>query len=422
MAKILHHNDDDGRCAAYIAKSYIFPYALFSPNDFIEYNYSGNLVKKYPEVILEHEKVCIVDISLSDEVFAFIKYVIDNGGEVLHIDHHATGIDYLNAHKEEIDTLFNEGKYTYFFKNGISGTMLCWIYANVFNDEDRKHPMLATFDFDEDDLRNKCCRVSNGKPVGENGTEITDRMIPGIPDVIRFIDDHDICKHKINETKSFTNGFMLQPNKHPLSQIWFDIISDADERSKNDLIKDILSQGDIIIRYRNIVDAKNLGNGFYVAINGFNVAFLNTCEGNSTIFQDMYDNSDAVCKYSFDGEKYWFTFYSKEIGGANCALLIDFLKNNYGAKYEFITGGGHIHAAGSTWRKNFLELFQCDRAAFSAKRKQIRIDKEVALEQQRIEEERRKLQEKADDLARLRAKIEANTPDEDDDGPSYDGI
>ena len=416
MAKILHHNDDDGRCAAFIAKAYILPYALMGPTDFIEYNYSGNLIKKYPETINENETVCIVDMSLSDEIFDFIKYVIDKGGRVLHIDHHATGIDFLNTHKEEIDKLFAEGSYTYFFKNGISGTMLCWIYANVFNDEDRKNPMEATFDFDDDDLRNKCCRVLNGIPVGHNGAEVTDRMIPDIPDVIRFVDDNDIFKHKIPETKSFTNGFMLQANKHPLSQIWVDIISDTDERSKNELIKDIIKQGDTIIKYRSIVDAKNLGNGFYVTINGFNIAFLNTCEGNSFIFQDMYDNSDAVCKYNFDGEKYWFTFYSKEDGGANCAAIIEFLKDSYGSKYEFITGGGHVHAAGSTWRKNFLELFTPDKASFANKRKQIRIDKEVAAEQRRIEEEQRRLREDAERLARIRAKIEAREEDEEDYG------
>lgn len=416
MAKILHHNDDDGRCAAFITKSYIVPYAMMSPEDFIEYNHAGNLEKKYP-AIKENETVVIVDIALGVEVDSFIGYVIGNGGNVIHIDHHASGIEYFEEFHNAFEKYIEEGKYKYFFKNGISGTMLCWIYSNVFNDEDRKDPMNARFDFDDDNLRNKCCRISeNGEPVSNVDTPVTDRMIPEIPDVIRFIDDHDIFKHKITETRYFTNGFMLQPNKHPLSQIWNDIITNADYRERNQFIQDIIKEGEIILRYRNLLDAKNLSNGFYVNINGKNVAFLNTPEGNSFTFQDMYNYSDAVCKYSFDGEKYWFTFYSDENKGADCKALIEYLKENYGAKYEFITGGGHVHAAGSTWRKNFLELFSIDKEGFVVKRKQIRIDKEVAAEQKRIEEEQRKLKEDAEKLARIRAKIEARDEDEEDYG------
>lgn len=417
MSKILHHFDDDGRCAAFIVKQYMIGgLEMVVPEDLIEYNNSGNLENKYPR-IRENETVYIVDIALSDAVYGFIKYVLDNGAKkIIHIDHHISGIEYLDSHRDVLNPLIEEGKYVPFLKNGISGTMLCWIYATVFNDEDKLYPMAASFDFDDDALRNKVCRVQDGNPVSVNGTPITDKMIPDIPDVVRFIDDNDVFKHKIPETKMFSWGFKLQPTKHPLAQIWVELFNDGDRVLQNKIIKDIITVGETIVRYREINDARILGSGFLVNINDIEICCLNTPDGNSFIFQEMYDHTDAVCKYNFDGEKYWYTFYSDNSTGADCLGIVRYLEKNFGKQYGFVSGGGHRNAAGCMFTKNILDAFEINKAEFIEKRKQIKVDLRVALEEKRLKEEEAKLKKEQERIAALRAKVLGQTDDEEDYG------
>jgi len=418
MSKILHHNDDDGRCAAYIVKAYLInPMEVISPKDFIEYNYNSDLTKRYPELV-ENETVYIVDISMCEAVLDFVQHVIASGGNVIHIDHHATGIAYYNDHKDEID----HNHYTPFMKAGISGAMLTWIYADIFNDEGRKNPNEVKFDFDDDNLRNRCCLVDeNGNPIDKEGNSIVvERNITPVPTVLRFIDDNDIWKQKIVETKPFVWGFKLTENKHPLSQIWVELFDESDARSQAQFINNIINNGTVILNYCAAVNARNLASGFYVVINGNYVACVNSIDGNSMIFQDMYDASPAVCKFAFDGEKWWYTFYSKDNGGADCAAIVEWLSREYGDTCGALSHGGHIHAAGATFKKNVFDHLQIFKQEFLDKRKQIRIDKEVAAEQRRIDEEQRRIQAQQEKLAAIRAKIEAREADLEEDDFEYD--
>ena len=242
---------------------------------------------------------------------------------------------------------------------------------------------------DDDNLRTRCCRVdAAGNPVGKDGKEITSPYdIKTIPEVLRYIDDNDIWKHKIPATMAFSWGFRLCENKHPLSAIWSLLF---DETINAAHIGSIIDDGEVILRYRKITDFKNLYNGFYVNIDGHNVVFLNTIEGNSSIFQEVYDYADAVCKYSFTGNYYTYTFYSKD-DGANCLDIVTYLRDTYRDEYEFVSGGGHLHASGVTFKKDIVSAFEIDKKSYAELRKKIRIDKEVAIEQKRYEEEQKKL-------------------------------
>ncbi len=409
MSKILHHSDDDGRCAGFIAYQYIIDGRdTLTPADFIEYNYAGNLNTRYPKIVYG-ETVYIVDLSLCDEIYEFIKYVIEHDGKVVHIDHHASGIEYYNAFRSKLKAWIDNGSYTAFMRNGISGAMLCWIYATVFNSDDRAHPDLALFDFDDDDLRYKACRIDDkGNPIDKNGNKIDpeSRSIPKIPDVVRFIDDNDLFKNKITETPAFRWGFTLY-QKNPLNYIWIDLFDDSNYYKQNALIDSIMKSGDTIISYKNRTDARILNNGFICHVNGVEVVFVNAPDGNSTIFQEMYDNCDAVCKFSYDGTKWWFTFYSKTEGGADCKALVDWLKEQYAESDGFVSGGGHVHAAGSTWKKNILEHFKIEKQEFIDKRRNIKIELEVAAEEKRLKEEEARVKAEQEKLAAIRAKVAA---------------
>ena len=411
---VFHHNDDDGRCAAFLVKQYIIsPMEPLTPDNFIEYNYQANLEKRYPE-FEKGDMVYIVDLSMDPSILALIRTCHDNGVQVLHIDHHHTGIEMYNQYKSELD---HYDDYTCLMKEGISGTMLTWIYANVLNDEDKKDPMNAKFDFDDDDLRKTCCRINDqDQPITKDGKPIvSDKSIERIPDVVRMIDDNDIWKHKIQDTKFFTAGFQLTKDKHPLNHIWVELLDEGDVRQKNDVLTSMLNSGVTVIGYRGAVDARNLNNGFFVNINGTQVACLNAMEGNSSIFQDVFDNCDAVCKYSFDGVKYMYTFYSKE-DGADVSQLIKFLEETYKDRCIFISGGGHVHAAGCQFKRNVIDQLEIDKAGYVQKRKDIKIDALVAYEQKMIKERERQLREEQEKVAALRAKYKAQMEDEEDYG------
>ena len=410
MAKILHHNDDDGRCAAYIVRQDIIGATeTVLPTDFIEYNYLGNLEKKYPE-LRDGERVYIVDICMDDEILKFIKYCVEHNAHIVHIDHHASGIKMMGTTVDP-DSI---PRYTYFMKNGISGSMLTWIYANVFNDEDRLDPMEAKFDFDSDDLRERCCRIDDfGTPIDADDKKIlSETMILHVPDVVRFIDDNDIWKQKIVETKSFSAGFRLCSNKHPLSHIWIDLFDETNSL-QSDILKGIMNDGESILRYREVTDAINLRNGFFINVDGHDVVFLNTVEGNSMIFQEMYDNADAVCKYNFNGDCYIYTFYSKD-DGADVSELVKYLEEAFKNTHDFISGGGHVHAAGCSFKKNFIPDMDIDKKGYIERRREIKIDMEVAAEQARLRAEEEKLRKEQDKLAALKAKIAARNAETED--------
>lgn len=412
---VFHHNDDDGRCAAFLVKQYLInPMEQLTPENFIEYNYQGNLDKRYPD-FQEGDTVYIVDLSLDPATLDLIRTCVDNRVNVLHIDHHHTGIETYNTYKSELDSY---KYYRCFMKEGISGTMLTWIYANVLNYEDQLEPMNAKFDFDDDALRNTCCRINDaGQPISKyDKLIVSDKSIERIPDVVRMIDDNDIWKHEIPDTKFFTAGFQLIKDKHPLNHIWVELLDEGDVHQKNDVLSTMLTNGVTVVNYRNSIDSRNLNNGFFGIVNGTQVAFLNCMEGNSSIFQEIYDHCDAVCKFSFDGVKYTYTFYSKENGGADVSELIKWLEKRFETSCGFISGGGHVHAAGCQFKRNIIDQLEIDKAGYIQKRKNIKIDILVAAEQKAIAERERQLREEQEKVAALRAKYKAQMEDEEDYG------
>lgn len=410
---VFHHNDDDGKCAAFLVKQYMInPMEPLTAENFIEYNYTGNLEKKTPE-INEGDMVYIVDLCLDEDILKLIRICVEKNVNVLHIDHHHTGIELYNERKSELDGYTN---YTPFLKEGISGTMLTWIYANVLNEEEKLAPMDAKFDFDDDNLRNTCCRIDDsGNPIDKDGIVITtDRNIEHIPDVVRMIDDNDLWKHAITDTRYFSAGFQLCKDKHPLNHIWIELLDEGDVRQKNEVLSTMLNNGVTIINYREILDGRNLRNGFMINILGYQVVFLNTPEGNSSIFQEMYTHSDAVCKYSFDGSRWTYTFYSKE-DGADVSKIIEYLKETWDTACGFLTGGGHVHAAGCSFTKNFLERMVIDKKRYVEFRKEIRVEMELAKEKEMAEELARQKREQDEKLAKLRAKVLGKLEDDEED-------
>ena len=123
MSIILHHTDMDGYCSARIARD-----TLLDPFDqqnatFIPYNYKGGLDK----INLEGNKTLIItDLCCNTEIEALIRRAITEKINVIHIDHHASSIDYYNAHMQDLED--NE-LYTKWFSTRESASLLTWIFS-----------------------------------------------------------------------------------------------------------------------------------------------------------------------------------------------------------------------------------------------------------------------------------------------------
>ena len=91
--KCIHHNDDDGLCAAAIVRFYLKDKPE-EPSDFIMWKHGQELV--LPEKLNEGETWYIVDLALDATIYTTIITLLAAGCKVVHIDHHKSGIEYYN--------------------------------------------------------------------------------------------------------------------------------------------------------------------------------------------------------------------------------------------------------------------------------------------------------------------------------------
>jgi len=321
--KIIHHNDDDGRLAAAIVKLYISGINFgITENDCIEYNHGWDIEMDYNELAV-NETVYIVDIAMNDVIYKIIKDLISMDHTVIHIDHHKSGIDYYNKLSNEEKEYLSNNDYIQFFREGVSGSLLTWIYKFIIDKVKFKSlPGLAEFDFTEKRTHFR---------FNDDNNDIY------IPDIIRYVDDNDVWLHDIPETKYFTLGFRQVKDKNPCSDIW--IKAFANERGYLDKF---ISDGKIIYEYEENSFKLIMRNAFTSTFPGFEeykCRCVNTSLGNSRLFGDDIYQYPFVCKYSYDGSinKWRYALYSSE--KAKDCVDVAKVATAFG-------GGGHPHAAG----------------------------------------------------------------------------
>lgn len=315
---IYHHNDDDGRCAAAIVNmELINPYNVLTAENFIEYAYGDTI--KHPNWDNDEEikLVYIVDLSLNDVIYDLIQDCLDHSCKVVYIDHHKTTPEYMVAHPIAESDLF-----TYFHRTGVSACMLTWVYG-CMNSEERKHPNSVEFDFAE-----------GYSHVKINNVEYR------IPMAIRFIDDNDVWRHGMKETRMFREGFKMEEDKYPFNtKLWNQLLYQSEG---NSLCMKYVNNGLIIDKYNKVTDKVVVDNvAFEYELDGIKLLCLNYYRGNSDVFDDKYHEYPAVIKYTQVGLNKWkYTMYSTEhpVNGVE-PVDVSQIAKKYG-------GGGHEHAAG----------------------------------------------------------------------------
>ena len=192
--KILHHVDDDGFCSAAIVNWLIKPYGVnLTDEDCILYNYNGPI--NIPE-FKEGEYVYIVDISLDNEVFKFIKEAVRNKCRVLHIDHHKTTIEWLNNCKGTQKRVLD--KITKFYNTKVSASMLCYIYSSASAYLNQNNNI--NFFIDQDTF------YVNDAPEETTAKGINGPVPHKIPPIVMYVDDYDTSadtKKLLDEIKSY---------------------------------------------------------------------------------------------------------------------------------------------------------------------------------------------------------------------------
>jgi oligoribonuclease NrnB/cAMP/cGMP phosphodiesterase (DHH superfamily) len=330
MAKCIHHIDADGLCAAAIIKNELIDdFAQVVEEDFIPYNHGWKL--ELPE-IKEGEVVYFVDLALDGVTFNAMKQCIDAGAHVVHIDHHKSGSAFY-------ETLSPEGKATYdqvrrFFRTDYSGTMLTWIYACMTEDE-RKDPANVQWD------------IASGLTHVGFWLNTPNKRETAIPLAVRLIDDNDVWRHSLEESKYFALTFKsIEPEeKKPLNlQFWKELLYAAIPKKTLEMI----DRGRMLYDYQMSIYKCVVKNGFEYEIGGIKSFVVNCPFGNSELFGDKYDEYPMVCKYSYDGQikKWRYTFYSNcKDPNVDCGEIARL----------FFAGGGHQGSAGGMLEYNYFE-------------------------------------------------------------------
>ena len=309
---IVHHTDADGHCAAALVK-----YELAGPAyiDYYAYNYAGEIKCDVDSGTM----VYLVDISMNDDVESFIKHCIDIKCKIVHIDHHKTSVEYYNENK------IDDPNWVYFVhdendtRNGpLSGCLLTFIYS-CMNSDKRQHPMDVDFDLTE--LRDHL--------IFDGNTDMEYR----VPFIVRLIDDHDVWRHKMNETKPFSYAYKRMPKEFisPDNEDMWEAIYNDNHR----IIFQAIQSGERYIEDENERNEilRSIG-GFETDIFGNHCYCINSLTAGSDQFGDEYDNHDMVCRFAYNGKGWSYSLYSSK-WVVDCSAIA----KEYG-------GGGHRGAAG----------------------------------------------------------------------------
>lgn len=331
MPFIIHHNDDDGRCSAAIIYNELCADANMPLNHCIEYSH-GMQMEEIPDDELEkclNDHVYIVDLALDNVVFTTIQRIrnINPTMKIVHIDHHNTTFKFLESMTDEQKEIMRHVRK--FYRNGISASMLCWVYA-CMTDTDRMRLDDENIPEGDRDLFDFTDGFSH---VGFNLETPNERIIR-VPMIIRFIDDWDVWRHALNGTKEFNAGFSLVENKHPMETFWRDYLY-----SNNNLMMDkqFINPGSTILKYNLIQYRHMMKHAFeYTLETGETILCLNA-DGTSLVFGDSIHYYPAVCLYNYEGDKklWCYSMYSNEANGIDVSVIC----RRHG-------GGGHVHAAG----------------------------------------------------------------------------
>jgi hypothetical protein len=325
---VVHHNDDDGRCAAAIVQREFTSFETVDEHNYIEYGHSGEIAHDFIEELRPMgDSVYIVDLALDDVIIQLIRDILAQrpNTKIIHIDHHETTFKRMENLSDEDKVIMSNENITKFYRKDACGALLTYIYSCMSEDE-RAHIDEMYYDFTEE---------------GSHFAFFLDtpqQRIYRIPMMLRYINDWDTWTHAFKETKYFNLGFGCVGDKHPMNPVW-DILYGNDITVIDKYLKD----GMAIYSYKESENRHKMKfaheyNISWVTRDGefkqTTMLCLNS-NGNSTVFGDKINEYDVVCLYMYHGDtqKWYYSIYSTR--GIDVSEIA-----------EYYGGGGHPGASG----------------------------------------------------------------------------
>lgn len=294
--KIFHHNDMDGRSAAYIAYKFIKKYEHLYPDkekiEFIELDY-----KKEIEIdkIKDNETVIIVDYSFTESTLPTLMAMIHKSNTLIWIDHHKSSVELINKY-DELGYMFRG-----IISDEMSGVALAYKYF---------------YDLAGNDIK-----------------------FENMPYWIRLVSDYDTWKYIYgDDTIYFKLGIDMNPCS-PTDKIWEQL---SDSCLDIMYLNTTITNGRIIKGYIDKDNRSSLKRfGFESEFEGQKCYAINKTS-NSWVFGDKIKEYPFVMTFTFNGSDYTYSIYSED-KDTDCSKLAE----KYG-------GGGHKGAAGFSSKELLL--------------------------------------------------------------------
>ena len=198
-------------------------------------------------------------------------------------------------------------------------------------DDERKHPNDVPFDL-SDDLAQVAFHP-----------ETDDIRVVAVPLAVRLIDDNDVWRHSLPESKLFASAWGVEEDTSPMNLIfWQELLYEGPKAAY-----DMIDHGELIYKFMENQSKSVMHNAFEVTIDGIKGIAVNCPFGNSRLFGDKYNEYSFVVKFSQSAPDRWrYTFYANDESTVDCSEMV---KKHFN---ELNLAGGHAKAAGATISKN----------------------------------------------------------------------
>lgn len=333
-----HHNDLDGKAAAYCVHNFKPKTIIDSPSSYYQCTYDDAFDKHTIK-----DDVIIVDLSFTLANYGNLLEICRTARTVTWIDHHQSSIDVINAHLHELQSVSN---LTYFVSNCACGAALTYAYFHIPREDLLKIRRIEKGEVynisAEYDVRRDIKRASINVTLTK-GTEVITHNIE-LPMFIMHVDDYDCWKKIFDpDTDCFILGCDSQDTsfthknrntkQREFTKFWFNT-SDA-------ATVEMIRRGGIVYDYVHSKNYRNLKNNFEWTYQGTTFVCINGT-GNSWNFEHLLKKYPAGILFYYDGSaKVWkYSCFADESSTFDCKAFC-----------EQFGGGGHYHAAGFSTKK-----------------------------------------------------------------------
>lgn len=343
---VYHHNDMDGMSSAYLVHSLKPKTIPDYPESYVKTTYEDTFDKHST-----HDDVFIVDLSFTEKTYPELIKICKTARTVTWIDHHASSINVIKNHKDELQNIKN---LTYFVSIAACGAALTYAYFQIPSSdlkkirgtsEDDEYDISATYDYNGNE--NAVIHVTASKV---NKNDPMDYVMYNydvkLPRWLFFVDDFDSWKQLNPMTEMFKFGiesfncafirYSKSQDKKYFNPFW-------NKFNKDDpaVCNDIINRGIPISNHVHSENHRELCHTFLWTYKGTTFICQNTMKKSSMTFEHMMDRYTAAIAFSYSGKTgmWMYSVYST--------------KEDFDCKEfcEQFGGGGHKGAAGFSSKK-----------------------------------------------------------------------